>query len=297
MKIASLSIEPYEIGMITGSIRSGVYLDIDAGDGRRGRGEVAPLPNWSKETLQQSLQQLQEKKSLILAVDWTIDNCLENLRTLNLYPSLAFGLESALLSILSPLPEEEERATSALLMGSPAEILRLADLREGEGFSSAKLKVGHLPFETAFDLIGRLKSRFSLRIDVNRAWETEESLAFFKQFPIDSFDYVEEPFKDPHALAEFEHPLAIDESYPTDLSLDFIEHLPTVKALIYKPTMQGGWLHLEPLKRWADARGISIVLSSSFESRVGLSHIASLAQRLSLKAPMGLGTLPYMIDP
>lgn len=293
MKIQRLTLHPYEIPLTSGQIRSGVLICIINERGNSGWGEIAPLPKWSRETLDDALRELNQKNPLFIEMDWTSQNCLEMLENLRLLPSVSFGLESALLSLLTPLPEHTI-AVSTLLMGSPQEILQQAKIREKEGYTSAKLKVSHLTFDEAAHLIHQLKDRFRLRIDVNRAWTTADSLLFFSQFPLDTFDYVEEPFQNPHDLALFSHPLAVDESFPHDLSFKDLEALPTLKALIYKPTIQGGMLGCLPLYEWTRKRGIELVLSSCFESDMGLAHIASIAHRLSLSAPVGIGTYHYL---
>ncbi len=255
--------------------RSGILVQVLEGGPW---GEVAPLPGWSKETLEEARAELEKYK-------WVTQ--LKDLRELELLPSVRFGLESALLPLLPPgtVP------LSALFMGTPQEILAQAKKREAEGYYSAKLKVGTLSFEGAHEVISQLASRFSLRIDVNRAWNTEDSLEFFSKYPKDLFDYVEEPFKNPKDLSRFTHPLAVDESFPSDLSLNDLERLEPLKALIYKPTMQGGLKGALPLQAWCQRRGIQLVLSSSFESAVGLDHIAALARRLSPDpSPVGIGT-------
>ncbi len=249
---------------------------------------------YSRESLKDALEELEQKREQILAIDWTLENCLETLEQLDLLPSSSFGLESALLSLLDPLPGKCVVPTSALLMGSCEEIQKCAELRHREGYTSAKLKVNQLSLQEAARLIHALKGLFRLRIDVNRAWTTADSLQFFSQFSLDTFDYVEEPFQNPHDLAQFPHPLAIDESFPRDLSLEQLSTLPTLKALIYKPTIQGGMLPCLHLQKWADERSIALVLSSSFESIIGLGHIASLAQRLQLLSPIGIGTYHYL---
>ena len=239
MKIQTLSLHPYEIPLTNGPIRSGVLINIIDEKGACGWGEIAPLPKWSNETLEDSLQQLNQRQNEIIKIDWTAHTLLKQLETLKFLPSLSFGLESALLSILTPLAEHTV-PTSALLMGSTQEILEQAKLRHHEGYTSAKLKVSNLSFDDAASIIHQLKDQFRLRIDVNRAWNTQDSLRFFAQFPLDTFDYVEEPFTNPNDLAQFPHPLAVDESFPENLSFEQLESLPTLKALIYKPTIQGG---------------------------------------------------------
>lgn len=289
-----MTMTSYQIPLISGQQRFGALLKIIDEKGNSGWGDVAPLPKWSTETLEQSLSQLQQKKAEILNTDWTLQNYEQNFLRLSLFPSVIFGLESALLSILSPLTPFSV-PTSALFMGSPQEILEQARARQSEGFLSAKLKVGNLSFDDAAYVIHQLKDKFNLRIDVNRAWETADSLRFFSQFANDAFDYVEEPFKNPHDLIQFQHPLAVDESFPQDLSLTQLEALPQLKALIYKPTIQGGLLGCRALHEWATKRNVSLILSSSFESYIGLSNVASIAHRLSIPFPVGIGTYHHML--
>lgn len=288
-----MSFHPYEIPFMSDQERSGILVQITDKIGSNGWGDIAPLPKWSKETLDEAFCQLNKKKNEIHAVDWTATNCLKELAKLALLPSVSFGLESALLSILAPI-QACTVAASALLMGSVKEILEQAQCRKAEGFISAKLKVSNLRFEEAYQVIKELKDKFRLRVDVNRAWDTEESIRFFSQFAKDAFDYVEEPFKNPYDLIKFEHPLAIDESYPENLSLAQMSKLPNLKALIYKPTIQGGVLGCLPLHEWTSERGIDLVLSSSFESDIGLACVALIAHRLSLLSPVGIGTYHFM---
>lgn len=295
MRVQTLSINPYAVPLKNGQLRSGILISITDEKGNSGWGDIAPLPKWSTETLEDSLKQINQKQEEILKIDWTTHTCFKELKQLKLLPSLSFGLESALLSLLTPLPEHSV-STSALLMGKPEEILEQAKLRYNEGYTSAKLKVSNLSFEDAANLIHQLKDKFCLRIDVNRAWSTSDSLQFFARFPLDTFDYVEEPFQNPYDLAQFPHPLAVDESFPHDLSLEQLERLPTLKALIYKPTIQGGMLGCLPLHEWTIKRGVSLVLSSSFESDLGLAHVASIAHRLSISAPTGIGTYYQLKD-
>lgn len=295
MKIKTISLYPYKIPLTNSQIRSGILINITAEKGDIGWGEIAPLPKWSKETLEDCLEQLNQKQHEMITTDWNADTCFEKLAKLELFPAVSFGLESALLSILMPLPEHTI-STTALLMGSPQEIFKQAKLRHEEGFTLAKLKVSSLTFEEAAYVIRRLKNKFRLRIDVNQAWDTRDSIQFFSQFPLGTFDYVEEPFQNPNDLAYFSHPLAVDESFQQGLSLTRLEALPNLKALIYKPTIQGGMLKCLPLHEWAVKRGISLVLSSSFETDLGLAHIASMAHRLSITAPVGLGTYHYLND-
>lgn len=293
MKIQFLNLHPYDMKLTTGQTRFGNLLELVDQKGSSHWGDIAPLPHWSKETLEESVAQFRKKKIELLETNWELEDLLAEIRDKELLPSLCFALESCLLSSLSPI-KLIPVPTSALFMGTVDEIREQARLRLSEGYISAKLKVGNLSFMDASILIHELKDKISLRIDVNRAWEREASLDFFSQFSVDDFDYVEEPFKNPLELDAFTHPLAVDESYPNHLSLKDLEELPTLKAVVYKPTLQGGLTQLLPLYEWAKITEISIILSSSFESIVGLTNITSLAQRLKLPDPMGTGTIHFV---
>lgn len=239
---------------------------------------------------------MEEAREKVLRVDWDAeetDSVVETVETLHLPPSLSFALESALLQLLSPLRRKPVKVC-AFLMGSPSLIVQEAAKREREGFTVAKLKVAGLSLEEAYPLVKQLQERFRLRIDVNRSWSQEESSRFFERFPPGSFDFIEEPFPKASDFRDFPHPLAIDESFPDELSLKDLEELPNLKALIYKPTLQGGLKRGRALKEWADKRGVSLVISSSFESDAGHLSIAELFCRLSLTEPAGIGTYHYL---
>lgn len=283
MPIVSLSIQPH-----ISHKRESLLLHLQDEWGRSSDGEVAPLPGRSVETLEQCLIQIQTLRSHIEAIPWTLGCYAHYLRALSLLPAVCFGLESALLTLLDPLPPHSV-PISALFMGSPQEILSQAAERSREGYSVAKLKIGDLSDSDALYLIQALSPHFRLRIDVNRSWSAKRSLHFFAAFPHGTFDYVEDPVANPDDLAQFPHPLALDELplYPYK----------ALRALIYKPTVRGGMLSALPLLQWAQQRHIDFILSSSFESERGLADIASMAYRLGLTLPIGLGTLHYLKDP
>lgn len=293
MKIQSLDMKKFQLPLKGGQMRKGMLINLFNDKGSNSWGEVSPLPKWSLETLEDSILQLNQKKSEIFKISWTKENCFKEISKLELLPSVAFGIESALLSLLDPLSNHAV-ILSSLLMGSCVEITQQAKIKELQGYTSAKLKVSNLTFDEAFFVINQLKDKFRLRIDVNRAWTTPEALNFFAQFPLDAFDYVEEPFQNPKDLTKFLHPLGVDESYPSDLDLEQLELLPTLKAIIYKPTIQGGISGCLALHDFTKRRNLKLVLSSSFESDLGLSLIASMAYRLLLDSPVGIGTIDYL---
>lgn len=293
MKLIDIQLSPIQYLLTTGQKREGVQIILTDSLGREGVGEASPLPGWSRESHQEVMTQLHERRYPLLAKTWNRNTLFEELRQFHLLPSLEFALESALLHLLEPLPEAKP-LLSALLMGSKEEILRQAALRANEGFVSAKVKVSQLSLPEAREVIDQLKDIFHLRVDVNRAWDLDKALAFFSNYRLDAFDYIEEPFNDPRQLIHFTHPLAVDESYPIPLHLSDLEKIPSLETVVFKPTLQGGIASLLPLQEWAQQHQKEIVLSSAFESSLGLTHIASMAARLGIKTPCGLGTVHYL---
>ncbi len=249
-------------------------------------GEIAPLPGFSRETLQEAYTQLQEVLPLLASHKTSLEN-------LSLFPSVQFGIESALYS-MNHETVEFSVPLSALLMGSYEDILRKAEQCEKEGYKSAKLKISQLSKKEAFDLIHLLKDKFSLRIDLNRSWELSEAVEFFSSFKEGAYMYIEEPLKDPFALRHFPFPLALDESLKelTDAEIGLI---PDVKAFIFKPTLLGGFTACKKYKELAAAHNANCVLSSAFESGVGIRNIAHLSHALKLsEIPLGIDTYRYL---
>ena len=259
-----------------GTRRRGIIIELTREDGSKSLGEVAPLPNWNVETFDDALEQLKGPM-------------LQHM----LLPSVAFGLETASLG-LNPPKLPLTFPLSSLLMGSVDEILKKADLCAHAGIKSVKVKLSGHSHADALKIVHALKDSFSLRIDLNRAWTKERALEFFAHFKPEDFDYIEEPCEKVEDLFDFTYPLAVDESL-RDTPLDLLLRLPSLKAFIFKPTLQGGYTVGEVLARAAKERNLDLIFSSAFETGVGISQIALLAHHLGVPIkPLGLDTYSYL---
>ncbi len=266
--------------------RKGILLQLTTHEGKTATTEISPLPGFSVETLDQAYDQLQKLTKRLLTTWWT-KPALHYLETLNLYPSVYFGVESALLDLLDPIEEQIHCPKYALLCGSYEEILLRAEEVYKEGLRKAKIKLGHFTLDTARQLIDALENRFKLRLDLNRKWNIEDTLRFCQSFPKDTFEYIEEPARDPNELLDFSYPFALDETLREKRDLSPFLSAPSLKALILKPTL------IYPLTPFLSL-GPNIVLTSSFESGVGIGQIERLAFRLQLlNTEHGLDTLRY----
>jgi O-succinylbenzoate synthase len=155
MKLKQIQLCPYEFTYVHGYKRSGALLKIESESGESGVGDVAPLIERSKETLTQSIDQFRKNQALLISIEWDKNHFLTQIANLQLFPSLAFAIESALFSIF----ERDSSYTldvAAMLTGSSAkQIIDIAEVRKNEGFTTAKLKSGNLSLEEVFTANGR----------------------------------------------------------------------------------------------------------------------------------------------
>lgn len=268
-------------------LRKGILVHLYSSDGRKTVTEASPLPGYSKETFELALSQLRQLKRKLLSTWWT-KGSLHTLSTFGLYPSVHFAIESALNDLLHPLVSNEVPIQKyGLLFGSAEEILSRAEEISAEGQSHAKIKLGHFSPEAAHKIVKQLQDRFLLRVDLNKKWPFADTLAFCAHYPKDYFYYIEEPCSNVNDALRLEIPFALDESLLNLKSLaPFLQSI-YLKALILKPTLiypLHSYLHLGP----------EIVMSSSFESSLGIAQIKRLIVRLGLThIKHGLDTLRY----
>ena len=111
--------------------RDGLVIELSDGT-HSGKGEVAPLPEFSQETLEQAREDL-----LSLTQAWIND---EELDLDANCPSVAFGFSMALLELENGLPQEGNYQAAPLCSGDPDDLV--VKLNEMSGKKIAKIKGG-----------------------------------------------------------------------------------------------------------------------------------------------------------
>ncbi|MBF8262614.1 MAG: o-succinylbenzoate synthase [Parachlamydiales bacterium] len=254
MHIYTFSI-PLRSSILPFATREGLIVETSDG-----WGEASPLPGFSPETLMEAFQSFQ---------------------TGSLTPSAAFALRCA----HQPFPLSFPRLPVCALVTSWPEALQAVQ----DGYQTIKIKVKHYRIEDAIRLVRQLQElSVRLRIDANRCWNPSQAHVFFKSINTTHIEYIEEPVQNPMDLFSLPAmPIALDE---TLLEKDFERYLqlPHLNALILKPTMLGS--RLDSLIAFGQKQGKKIVFSSSFESAVGLLHIAHLQSLYNPKIAVGLDT-------
>ena len=172
---------------------------------QEGVGECAPLPDLSCDAIPNYGEVLQ---------GFCDDVCRTgqiDYEALRPYPSMLFGLETALLDLRSQESgvlfdtafsrgEVGIPINGLVWMGSYEEMLQRMEEKLEKGFGCVKLKIGAIDFERELDLVKRIRQRFSfhdveLRLDANGAFPYEEALyklELLSQYAIHS---IEQPIR------------------------------------------------------------------------------------------------------
>ena len=299
--------------------RVGLILKIFDDGGNCGFGEIAPLPGFSRENLEEAKSQTIQicnslRKPLSLLQPEEINSVMKDFPG-DVYPSVSFGVASALLILsadrrnisLSELLNKNcsgSLEVNALLSGRKEEILTsLAHIKESN-YGSVKLKIGSRDLSEDIDLTRKVSEQLgesmNLRLDANRSWSLEQAAAFCNETRDCKIEYIEEPVSNSSELQELLAdsslgiPVALDETL-TEIEISDFKNFSSASALVLKPTLLGlektiGFAGL------AKSQKIACVFSSSYESVLGLSIIAQLAAANSINSACGLDTLGIYAD-
>ena len=311
--------QPLTFGEHTTSKRAGLLIRLADEQGNEGWGDVAPLPHFSTETLAEAEEvALALGRTLLEAPlpdtwsrtgDWLRQETSGATRP----SSVRCGIDLAVWSLLADrrqvsLPKllsSHPQATVALnALLTPSENLqeRITQL-EQQGYRALKLKVGRQPVEADIDRVrlvaDSVGASMRLRLDANRAWTWNQATAFAEATEDIALEYVEEPLADPGRLPAlvdaYDMPIALDETTRTMDPDDLSAH-GYAEAIILKPMLIGGLERGWQFAQRATDQGIAPVVSSSFESGIGLRGLIALAAALATGTPSGLDTYRYFTD-
>jgi O-succinylbenzoate synthase len=303
--------EPVKLKAATLHRREGALIRLTADDGSAGWGEAAPLPGFSPESLEGTIEQLRAAAPELVGREMppnlSVTDSSPLLDQVHLTPSARFGLEVAILNLCATsrrktLPDllagcpAKTVYTNGLLSGSTEKVLTEASLMEETGYRAVKLKVGRRKVHEDTELVRRVREILggdvSLRLDANRAWGFDEALEFARGISGVRVEYVEEPLAAPGRLAELARewglPVALDETLVGMKPEELGRHA-YARAAVLKPTLLGGVSRALDLAERAAGLGMAAVLSSSYESGVGIGALVGLAAAVG-EVPVGLDT-------
>ena len=270
-------------------VREGVLLRLEDEDGQVGFGEVAPLPWFGSEPLEQALNFCQHMvqemaqgipEETILSIPSTL-------------PACRFGFESAIDNPKSKIQNPKSKISySGLLPAGRAAVEQWRTLW-AKGYRTFKWKIGVAPiqeelawFKQLTHQLGqhavRTGSSVRLRLDANGGLMVEDAEQW-----LENCDRAEVPIEfleQPLPVEQFEAMVRLSEQYTTPLALD--ESVATLTQLqtcyergwrgvfTIKPAIAGSPIRLRQL---CQKDPLDIVFSSVFETSIGRRAILDLA--------------------
>ena len=273
-----------------------------------GIGECAPLPDLSIESPKKMSPKL-------LQVCEEISYFSQFPDELNAWPSIRFGLETALLDlknggsqILFPSAftrgEKGISINGLIWMGTPEFMKQQIRAKLDAGFRCIKMKIGALDFETEFSLLKAIRDEFSpeeitLRVDANCAYSYQTALENLKRLADLQIHSIEQPI----ATGRWDEMAELCRQSPVSIGLDeeligvttgkeMQKLMETIRPayLILKPSLHGGFAGCEKWIELAKKYESGWWITSALESNIGLNAIAQWTFQMNTKAEQGLGT-------
>lgn len=231
------------------------------------------------------------------------------------FPSIKFGLESALLDlknggnrILFPSEftqgHDNIRINGLIWMGESDFMKLQIDEKIKLGFRCIKMKIGSLDFDKELAMLDYIRSQYDasvleLRVDANGSFRPEEVLQKLEQLAIYDIHSIEQPI----AAGNWNQMAAVCLVSPIPVALDeeligimeFTEKEELIKTikpqyLIIKPSLLGGFTASEEWINLAISNNIGWWATSALEANIGLNAIAQWVYTLNNSMSQGLGT-------
>ena len=280
-----------------------------------GVGECAPLPALScddvpqyEEVLQETCRRLEENMKA------NPENAFTSLDFLKAYPSIRFGVETALAHYQArslqfwhtPFSKGKEGIpiNGLIWMGNFDEMYHRIEEKMKAGFRCIKLKIGAIDFEKELELLAHIRQHFTpeqieLRVDANGAFSPTDALDKLNRLAEYQLHSIEQPIR----AGQWNEMAKLCECTPFPIALDEeligindreqkIALLDTIRPqyIILKPSLHGGISGSEEWIELAAERGIGSWVTSALESNIGLNAIAQWTATLMPTLPQGLGT-------
>ena len=297
--------KPFSTGIGTFEYREGIILQFEK-DNITAYGEIAPLPGFSRESIDQVLPVLKLNKNHIerSIEDGDEAQLIYLLKQIHTLPSLFFGLDTLfndyraklsnqpLIQYLFPGSPDRVKTNAVIGITSEMEALKTAKKYSTEGFDTIKLKVG-ADFEKEKQIIKALRAELpetKIRLDANQSWKVEQAIENLNALEPFEIEYCEQPVHkdDFEGLKKVSLSsgvkIAADESLGNKKDAERLAELGAVHLFILKPMVFGTFQDIDVTIKLAQSHGIDVVLTTSLESIIGRTATATLATGWGSKA-------------
>ncbi len=303
--------EPLKNASFTIESRSGFIVKITDENNLTGYGEVSPLPGFSSETLydcEVALNTLHYKVISKSVKNEELD-LISELNTISNLPSLLFGIEQAVISLLIQRRELSTLLTYEKLIpingivgiNSKEETFRKIDDLLAEDFKTIKIKLGVNSIEDDVELVKQITNRvddsIKIRLDVNGNWSFKQTEFALNNLPQDKIELIEQPVNNINELVMLSDfsgiPIAVDESISKISDAKDIIERSNITNIVLKPSLLGSIIDTISLIKSAKKLEKKIIISSAFESVVGRSALVWLASFVEGNHAHGLNSGVY----
>lgn len=285
---------PFEAAHGVFTTRSSWIVRIGDRDGRQGFGEVALDPSASAAEVAADGRAVREVVDLLadgLAPDWSGRGGSGPVGR-----AVRAGVDSALEWLTRQGSDGSSEPVSVAVNATlghsdPAEAAAAAVEAVGAGFSTLKVKV--IGRESPVALAARLTAirravggSIKLRLDANGSWDLATAVGRLNAVAEYDIEYVEQPLAaddlDGHAILRRETlvQVALDESVTDEAAVRRILDAGAADVLVVKPARVGGPEVGRAIAARAAAAGVSVVLSTFFETGVGTAAAVRAAADL-----------------
>ncbi|MFR6579886.1 MAG: o-succinylbenzoate synthase [Klebsiella pneumoniae] len=267
--------------------RDGLFIRLQEGE-REGWGEISPLPGFSVETLEEAQMAL-----LAWAQAWR-DGAEPPLPT---QPSVAFGISCAQAELGGELPQAADYRAAPLCSGDPDELFARLAAMPGEKSLGQSWPLGGGPRRYGGQsAAGGVPTCSCGSMPIGWTPLKAQQFAKYQSGVRQRIAFLEEPCKTREDSRAFSRETGIaiawDESL-READFRFVAE-PGVRAVVIKPTLTGSLQKVQQQVAAAHALGLSVVISSSIESSLGLTQLARVAAWLTPQTIPGLDTLSLM---
>jgi len=291
--------QPYVTAAGQAEAREGVIVQIETEDGTEGVGESSLLPERWSETAA-FLTDVEE------ACAWALGQSLTSVShqgvpdlwrragsgaEIAAWDALARRRGQSLTAFGSLGPPVDAVAVNALVTaGDPAAVRAACAAAGDSGYAAVKLKCGFagdagrevLRIAAARQALG---AAVKLRIDANGAWSERQALSVLRATARYDLEYAEQPVA-PGDLAAMKRlrartgvPIAADEDAASREDVERIIGEEAADVVVLKPLQLGGVGHTLRAAAAAREAGLSVTVTSSVDSAVGVAaalHIAAI---------------------
>lgn len=276
----------------------------------KGVGECAVIPNLTPDyqddvTYEAKLNEIVEH----------IDYYANFIQQLWRFPSIRFGLETALLDLKNggtgtffhtDFTEGKQALpiNGLIWMGKPDFMQAQIEEKLKQGFSCIKMKIGAIDFDKELEILTQLRKRYprkelDLRVDANGGFTPEDAPEKLKALSPLQLHSIEQPIQpgqieEMRKLSELEYvPIALDEELIGIYEYEKKKQLLTAikpHYIILKPSLLGGFEETREWIKLAGDRDIPWWITSALESNIGLNAIAQFTSTFAIRRAQGLGT-------